>query len=53
MISGALSWLLAKPRVASVITGASRPEQMESNCKVVQLEKVSERALVVGTPWRK
>jgi len=40
MTTAAISWLLAKRRVASVITGASRPEQMETNCKTVKLEKV-------------
>jgi aryl-alcohol dehydrogenase-like predicted oxidoreductase len=29
----AFSWLLAKPVVASVIAGATRPEQVEANVK--------------------
>ena len=46
--TAAISWLLAKRRVASVITGASRPEQMELNCKIVELEKVHANANLGG-----
>jgi aryl-alcohol dehydrogenase-like predicted oxidoreductase len=31
----ALSWLAARPQVASIITGATRPEQIEANVKAV------------------
>lgn len=30
----ALAWLLGRPGVASVIPGASRPDQLEENCRV-------------------
>lgn len=29
----AIAWLLAQPQVASVIAGATRPEQVEANAK--------------------
>lgn len=32
----AFSWLLARPQVASVIAGATRPEQVEQNVKAAQ-----------------
>jgi len=32
----ALSWLAARPRVASVIAGATRPEQVEANVRAVE-----------------
>jgi aryl-alcohol dehydrogenase-like predicted oxidoreductase len=31
MLELAFSWLLANPRVSSVIAGATRPEQLEQN----------------------
>ncbi len=31
----ALSWLAARPQVASIITGATKPEQIETNVKAV------------------
>ncbi|HET7714551.1 MAG TPA: aldo/keto reductase [Bauldia sp.] len=31
----ALSWLAARPQVASIITGATKPEQIEANVKAV------------------
>ena len=40
MASTALSWLVAQKRVASVIVGASNPQQMEENCKIYQLSEV-------------
>ena len=33
MLELAFSWLLARPPVASVIAGATRPEQLEQNVK--------------------
>lgn len=33
----ALAWCLSNPRVSSVITGASKPEQIEENVKALQL----------------
>jgi aryl-alcohol dehydrogenase-like predicted oxidoreductase len=32
----ALSWLAARPTVASVIAGATRPEQVEANVRAVE-----------------
>ena len=38
----ALAWCLKNPNVSSVITGASRPEQIEENVKVLKvLEKMT------------
>ncbi|MBV9740328.1 MAG: aldo/keto reductase [Hyphomicrobiales bacterium] len=38
MLDLAFSWLAAKPVTASVIAGATRPEQIEQNVKAVKLE---------------
>jgi len=38
MSSTALSWLIAQKRVASVIVGASKPEQMEENCRLFEIK---------------
>lgn len=35
MLELAFSWLAAQPAVASVIAGATRPEQVEANVKAV------------------
>ena len=35
MLELAVNWLLAKPELASVIAGATKPEQIESNVKAV------------------
>ena len=32
----AFSWLASRPRVASVIAGATKPEQIEANVKAVE-----------------
>ena len=40
MSSTALSWLIAQKRVASVIVGASKPEQMEENCRLFEIKAV-------------
>ncbi len=37
MLEVALSWLLARPTTASVIAGATLPEQVEQNVKAAQL----------------
>ncbi|MCK9524718.1 MAG: aldo/keto reductase family protein [Limnochordia bacterium] len=34
----ALAWVLRQPGVASALVGASRPEQIEANCKAVDVE---------------
>nr|CAB3257997.1 voltage-gated potassium channel subunit beta-2-like [Phallusia mammillata] len=39
MGSAAIAWLLGQPRVSSVIVGASGPEQMVENCKLLQLDR--------------
>jgi aryl-alcohol dehydrogenase-like predicted oxidoreductase len=51
----AFAWLLEKPFVASVIAGASRPEQIDANIKAAEarlsgaelaaLDKLTEKAL--------
>ncbi len=33
----ALAWILRQPNVASALVGASRPEQIEANCKAVDV----------------
>ena len=38
MLDLAFSWLAAKPVTASVIAGATKPEQIEQNVKAVELE---------------
>ena len=40
MAATSLSWLVAQPKVASVIVGASRPEQIIENSKLISLTKV-------------
>jgi aryl-alcohol dehydrogenase-like predicted oxidoreductase len=42
MLDLAFSWLAAKPVVASVIAGATKPEQIEQNVKAVELELSAE-----------
>ena len=32
----ALAWILRDPRITSIVCGASRPEQLKSNCQAVQ-----------------
>lgn len=39
MASSALSWLVSRKRVASVIVGASSPEQMEENCNLYEIDQ--------------
>jgi aryl-alcohol dehydrogenase-like predicted oxidoreductase len=38
----AFSWLLARPAVASVIAGATKPEQVEANVKAAQWQLTPE-----------
>jgi aryl-alcohol dehydrogenase-like predicted oxidoreductase len=38
----AFSWLLARPMVASVIAGATKPEQLEQNVKAVEWQLTAE-----------
>lgn len=38
----AFSWLLARPQVASVIAGATKPEQIEANAKAADWELTAE-----------
>ena len=33
-----MSWIAARPQVASVIAGATKPEQVEANVKAAQTE---------------
>ena len=42
MSSTALSWVLSQQGVASVIVGCRTPEQLEENCKLIQLSQVSD-----------
>jgi len=42
MLELAFSWLAAKPMVASVIAGATKPEQIEENVKAVALKLTAE-----------
>ena len=38
MLELAFAWLAARPAVASVIAGATKPEQLEQNVKAVELK---------------
>ena len=38
MLDFAFAWLLAKPAVASVIAGATKPEQVEANVRAAEVE---------------
>lgn len=42
MLDLAFSWLAARPAVASVIAGATKPEQLEQNVKAVSLKLTAE-----------
>ena len=42
MLDLAFSWLATKPVVASVIAGATKPEQIEQNVKAVELKLSAE-----------
>ena len=42
MLDLAFSWLAARPTVASVIAGATKPEQLEQNVKAVSLKLTAE-----------
>src|SRR2546421_6169362 len=42
MLELAFSWLAARPMVASIIAGATRPEQIEANVKAVSWELTAE-----------
>jgi aryl-alcohol dehydrogenase-like predicted oxidoreductase len=42
MLELAVSWLLAKPELASVIAGATKPEQIESNVRAVRWKPTKE-----------
>jgi aryl-alcohol dehydrogenase-like predicted oxidoreductase len=42
MVELAFSWLAAKPVVASVIAGATKPEQIEANAKAVEWQLTPE-----------
>ena len=44
----AFSWLAAQPLVASIIAGATRPEQVEQNVKAVNWDLTSEDLAQVG-----
>ena len=50
----AFSWLLARPMVASVIAGATKPEQVEQNAKaaggVLTPEELAEIDEITGKP---
>ena len=41
MSAASLSWVLQQEGIEVVIVGASTPEQMVENCKIVKLENVS------------
>ena len=38
----ALAWALNKPPVTSLIIGASRPEQVDANCKAIEVQLTPE-----------
>ena len=42
LLDVAISWLYARPLVASVIAGATKPEQVEANVKAAALKLTAE-----------
>ena len=42
LLQVAMSWIVARPQVASVIAGATRPEQVEANVKAAQAPLTAE-----------
>jgi aryl-alcohol dehydrogenase-like predicted oxidoreductase len=42
MVELAFTWLLARPTIASVIAGATKPEQVEQNAKAAEGELTPE-----------
>ncbi len=57
MVELAFSWLASKPYVASVIAGATRPEQVEENAKAAEWRLTPEEmaevdAILAGGPGR-
>jgi aryl-alcohol dehydrogenase-like predicted oxidoreductase len=55
MLEVAFSWLLARPTVASVIAGATNPEQLEQNAKAAEgtltSEEIAEIDTITAKPW--
>ena len=42
----AIAWCLKNPRVSSVITGASKPDQVEENLKAIDVAKKLKRPVM-------
>ena len=42
----AIAWVLNHPAVTTVLTGASRAEQIEANCRVLQAESFTQEQLL-------
>lgn len=53
MLELAFSWLLARPTVASVIAGATRPEQLEQNVKATGWQLTPEEMKFIDDVTRK
>ncbi|XP_078671553.1 putative oxidoreductase YccK [Branchiostoma floridae x Branchiostoma belcheri] len=49
MSSAALSWLLGRQGVASVIVGCRTPQQLEDNCKLAKLSQEFDKKLTEAT----
>jgi aryl-alcohol dehydrogenase-like predicted oxidoreductase len=49
----AFSWLLARPQVASVIAGATKPEQIEANAKAAEWALTAEETAEVDSITKK
>jgi aryl-alcohol dehydrogenase-like predicted oxidoreductase len=47
MLELAFSWLAARPMVASVIAGATKPEQVEQNVRAIDWELTSEELVEI------
>ena len=45
MAQMSLAWILRDPRITSIVTGASHPEQIESNCRAVSNKEFSPEEL--------
>jgi aryl-alcohol dehydrogenase-like predicted oxidoreductase len=42
LLQVAMSWIAARPQIASVIAGATRPEQVEANVNAAQAPLTAE-----------
>ncbi len=53
MVELAIAWLLANPRVGSVIAGATKPEQVEQNVRAAEWRLTAEELAEVDAITRR